>query len=91
MFNLGGGDRTNDATQGGRTDGSVTHITTGQQRLSFESEWDNTSEPFRDDPSAPSVSARFGEKIRGERENDNVFDLTRGGGRQPNDTPQGGI
>jgi hypothetical protein len=60
-FNLGGGDRANDNTQGGRTDGSVTRITTGQQRVSFESDWDNASEPFRDDPTAPIVSARFGE------------------------------
>jgi hypothetical protein len=68
MFNLGGGDRTKDVTQGGRTDGSVTG-----------SDWDNASAPLRDDPSAPSVSARFGEQIRGDRENDNVFDLNRGG------------
>ena len=48
--------------------------------------------PFRDDPSAPNVSARFGEQIRGNSEaNDNVFDLNRGGGRQPNNTPRGGI
>ena len=48
--------------------------------------------PFRDDPSAPNVSARFGEQIRGNSEaNDTVFDLNRGGGRQPNNTPRGGI
>ena len=36
--------------------------------------------PFRDDPSAPNVSARFGEQIRGDSEaNDNVFDIYRGG------------
>ena len=36
--------------------------------------------PFRDDSSAPNVSARFGEQIRGDLEaNNNVFDLNRGG------------
>jgi len=88
MFSLGGGGRASDATQGGRTDGNVTGTTTGQRRPSFESDWDNVSAPFRDDPSAPNVSARFGEQIRGASEaNDNVFDLNRGGGHQPNDTP----
>ena len=92
MFSLGGGGRANDDTQGGRTDGNVTGTTTAQRRPSFESDWDNASAPFRDDPSAPNVSARFGEQIRGNSEaNDTVFDLNRGGGRQPNNTPRGGI
>ena len=76
MFSLGRGGRANDDTQGGRTDGSVTGTTTAQRRPSFESDWDNVSAPFRDDPSAPNVSARFGEQIRGNSEaNDNVFNL----------------
>ena len=78
MFSLGGGGRANDATQGGRTDGNVTGTTMGQRRPSFGSDWDNVSAPFRDDPSVPNVSARFGEQIRGDSEaNDNVFDLNR--------------
>jgi hypothetical protein len=84
MFSLGGGGRANDTTQGGRTNGSVTDTTTEQRRPSLESDWDNASAPFRDDPSAPNVSARFGEQIRGASEaNDNVFDLNRGGGVNP--------
>ena len=94
MFSLGGGGRANNATQGGRIDGGETGTTTAQRRPSFDSDWDNASVQFRDDPSAPNVSARFGEQIRGDSEaNDNAFDLNRGGrGRQPNDpTPRGGI
>jgi len=91
MFSLGGGGCANNTTQGGRVDGGVTGTTTAQRRPSFESEWDNASVPFRDDPSAPNVSARFGEQIRGDLEaNDNVFDLNRGGVHQPNNTPRGG-
>ena len=90
MFSLGGGGRANNTTQGGRIDGGVTGTTTAQRRPSVESDWDNASAPFRDDPSAPSVSARFGEQIRGNSEvNDNVFDLNRGGGVNPT-TPLGG-
>jgi len=84
IFSLGGGGRANDATQGGRTNGSVTGTTTGQRRPSFESYWDNVSAPYRDDPSAPNVSAQFGEQIRGASEaNDIVFNLNRGGGVIP--------
>ena len=84
MFSLGGGGRANDATQGGRTDISISGMTTGQRRPSFEYDWDNASAPYRDDPSAPNMSARFGEQIRGASEaNDNVFDLNRGGGVNP--------
>ena len=90
MFSLGGGGRASDATQGGRTDGSATGMTTGQRRPSFESDWDNASAPYRDDPSAPNVSARFGEQIRGASEaNDNVFDLNRGGGASTQRHPSG--
>ena len=81
MFSLGGVGRANNTTQGGRTDDGVTGTITAQRRPSFESDWDNASVPFRDDPSAPNVSARFGEQIRGDSEaNDNVFDLNREGG-----------
>jgi len=82
MFSLGGGGRANNTTQGGRIDGGVTGTTTtAQRRPSVESDWDNASAPFRDDPSAPSVGARFGEQIRGNSmANENVFDLNRGGG-----------
>jgi hypothetical protein len=92
MFSLGGGGRANNATQGGRIDGGVTGTTMAQRRPSFESDWDNASVPFRDDPSAPNVSARFGEQIRGDSEaNDNVFDLnTRGGGASTQRHPSGG-
>ena len=84
MFSLGGGGHANDATQGGNIDGGVTGTATVQRRPSFESDWDNASAPFRDDPSAPNVSAHFGEQIRGDSEaNDNVFDLNRGGGVNP--------
>ncbi len=65
----------------GHIDGSGKGTTPAQRRPSFESEWDNVSVPFRDDPLAPSVSARFGEYIRGDGEaNDNIFNLHRGGG-----------
>ena len=91
MFSLGGGGRANNATQGGRIDGGVTSTTTAQRRASFESDWDNASVPLRDDPSAPNVSARFGEQIRGDLEaNDNVFDLNRGGGASTHQYPSGG-
>jgi hypothetical protein len=91
MFSLGGGGRANNATQGGRIDGGVTSTTTAQRRPSFESDWDNASVPFRDDPSAPNVNARFGEQIRGDSEaNDNVFDLNRGGGASTQRHPSGG-
>ena len=90
MFSLGGGGRANNTTQGGRIDGGVTGTTTAQRRLPVESDWDNVSAPFWDDPSAPSVSAHFGEQIRGDSvANDNVFDLNRGGGINPT-TPLGG-
>ena len=91
MFSQGWGGCANNTTQGGRIGGGVTGTTMAQRRPSVESNWDNVSAPFRDDPSAPSVSARFGEQIRGDSTaNDNVFDLNRGVGRQPNDTPRGG-
>jgi hypothetical protein len=81
MFSLGGGGRANEATQGGRIDSSGTGTTPVQRRPPIESDWDNASVAFRDDPSAPNVSARFGDQIRGDSEaNDNVFDLNRGGG-----------
>jgi len=92
MFSLGGGGRANNTTQGGRIDGkNVTGTTMAQRRPSVESDWDNASAPFRDDPSAPNVSARFGEQIRGDSEaNDNIFDLNRGGGFITTTPPRGG-
>ena len=87
MFSLGGGGRANEITQGGRTDGTNSPMRV--RRLSFGSEdqWDDTGVPFRDDTSAPSVSARFrapGEQTTGEfAANDNVFALGGGGGVKP--------
>jgi len=83
MFSLGGCGRATDITQGGRTDGTQ-GMTTRQRRSSFGSQdqWDDTGVPFRDDTSAPSVSARLralGEQTMGDvAANDNVFAL--GGG-----------
>jgi len=83
MFSLGGGGRATNITQGGRTDGTQ-GTTTRQRHSSFRSEdqWDDTGVPFRDDTSAPSVSAHFraqGEQTTGDLvANDNVFAL--GGG-----------
>ena len=70
MFSLGGGGRATDITQGGRTDGTQ-GTTTRLRRSSFGSEdqWDDTGMPFRDDISAPSVSARLrapGEQTTGD-------------------------
>jgi len=91
MFSLGGGGRANNTTQGGHIDGDLTGTITAQRRPSFESDWDNVSVPFWDDPSAPNVSARFGEQIRGDSEaNDNVFDLNRGGASTQQRHPSGG-
>jgi len=96
MFSLGGGSRAIHITQGGRTDGTQ-GTTTRQRRSSFGSEdqYDDTGVPFRDDTSAPSVSARFraqGEQTTGDLvANDNVFALGGGGGRQTNETPRVGI
>ena len=87
MFSLGGGGRANEITQGGRTDG--TNSPTRVRRSSFGSEdqWDDTGVPFRDDTSAPSVSARLrtqGDQPPGEfAANDNVFALGGGGGVNP--------
>ena len=84
MFSLGGGGRANDITQGGSTDGTQ-GTTTQQRRSSFGSEdqWDDTGVPFRDDTSAPSVSALFraqGEQTTGDLgANDNDFALGGGG------------
>jgi hypothetical protein len=94
MFSLGGGGRATDIAQGGRTDG--TQGTTTWLRCSFfgsKDQWDDTGVPFRDDTSAPSVSARLrapGEQTTGDLAvNDNVFALG-GGVRQTNDTPRAG-
>ena len=95
MFSLGGGGRANEITQGGRTDG--TNSPTRVRRSSFGSEdqWDDTGVPFRDDTSAPSVSARLraqGDQTMGEIVvNNNVFALGGGGGRQTNYTPRAGV
>ena len=78
-----GGGCANENTQGGRTDG--TNLPTCARRSSFGSEdqWDDTGVPFRDDTSAPSVSARLrtqGDQPPGEfAANDNVFALGGGG------------
>ena len=80
-FTLGGGDRTNNATQGGRGGDRINDATQGGRTDNSVagSEWDNASVQLGDDPSAPIVSARLVEQIRGNRENDNdVFDLNRG-------------
>jgi hypothetical protein len=87
MFSLGGGGRANEITQGGRTNG--TNLPTRLCHLSFRSEdqWDDTGVPFRDDTSAPSVSARLraqGDQTTGEfATNDNVFALGGGGNVKP--------
>ena len=75
MFSLGGGGRANDITQGGRTDG-IPGTTTRQcpSSVGSEDQWDDTGVPFRDDTSAPSVSARGGLAV-----NDKVFALGGGG------------
>jgi hypothetical protein len=63
MFNLGGGDRAKETTQGGRTDRNM-GATMGLRHNSggsISNDWDDTSNPLRDDPSAPNVGVRFGE------------------------------
>ena len=63
MFSLGGGDRAKETTQGGHTDGN-TGVTMGGRRNSggsISNDWDDTSNPLGDDPSAPNVGVRFGE------------------------------
>ena len=88
MFSLGGGGRATNITQGGRTN-DTQGMTTWLRCSSFESEdqWDNTSVPFRDDPLAPKVSARFGapgEQTAGDlAANDKVFALGGGGEVKP--------
>ena len=62
MFSLGRGGRANVITQGGRTDDN-TGAQMGLRRNSggsISNEWDDASAPYRDDHSAPSVSARLG-------------------------------
>ena len=64
MFSLGGSDRAKESTQGGRTDGN-TGATMGVRRTSggsISNDWDDASNPLRDDPSAPNVGVRFGEQ-----------------------------
>jgi hypothetical protein len=94
MFVLGGGGRTNDRAQRGRTDGNMG--TTRQQRCSatnFDTvSWDDASAPLGDDPTAPNVDARFG--VTGERApcdttpNNNIFDVGGGGVCHNGDTPR---
>jgi hypothetical protein len=85
MFSLGRGGRANVITQGGRTDDN-TGAQMGLHRNlggSMSNDWDDASTPFRDDYSAPSMSARIGgmgEKTPGEiGAYANVFALKGGG------------
>jgi hypothetical protein len=92
-FSLGGGGRTGDTTQGGRADGTAGAIQGGGHHSSAIDidDWDNASEPLGDDPSAPNVSTRFGE--RGDRAtvdravNDYFFALGGGGAGPTEDAP----
>ena len=90
MFSLGGGGHATDITQGGRTDG-IQGTTMWPRCSSFESEdqWDNTGVPFRDDTSAPSVSARF--RATGGQTTGDLAVTRWGGGSQTNDTPRAEI
>ena len=86
MFSLGRGGRANVITQGGRTDDN-TGAQMGLRRNSggsISNEWDDASAPYRDDHSAPSVSARLGgtgDQTPGEiGAYANVFAIEGGGG-----------
>ena len=87
MFSLGGGGRANEITQGGRTDGTNSPTRVHRSSFGSEDQWDDTGVPFRDDTSAPSVSARLrtqGDQTTGEfAANDNVFALGGGGDVKP--------
>ena len=94
MFSLGRGGRANVITQGGRTDDN-TGAQMGLRRNSggsISNEWDDASAPYRDDHSAPSVSARLGgtgDQTPGEiGAYANVFAIEGGGAAQTHDTPR---
>ena len=64
MFTLGGGDRAKETTEGGRADGN-TGATMGLRKNSggsISNDWDDTSNPLRDDSRHPMWASVLGNK-----------------------------